>query len=107
MPAKLILTKMTTEGLFVETNLRKKRWVLFCSYNPPPKTLISENFNEIGKNLDLLLSKYDNFMLIGDLNAEPAEAAVSNFCEICNLKYLIKDKTCFKNPTKYWFDSNK
>ena len=39
-------------------------------------------------------------MLIGDLNAEPTEAAVSDFCEIYNLKNLIKDKTCFKNPTK-------
>ena len=62
--------------------------------------MISEHLNEIGKNLDLLLSKYDNFMLIGDLNAEPTEAAVSDFCEIYNLKHLIKDKTCFKNPTK-------
>ena len=56
--------------------------------------------NKIGKNLDLLLSKYGDFMLIGDLNAEPAEAAVSDFCEIYNLNNLIKDKTCFKNPTK-------
>ena len=39
-------------------------------------------------------------MLIGDLNAEPTEAAVFNSCEIYNLKNLIKDKTCFKNPTK-------
>ena len=55
--------------------------------------------NEIGKNLDLL-SKYDDFMLIGDLNAEPTGAAVSEFCEIYNPKHLSKDKTCFKNPTK-------
>ena len=39
-------------------------------------------------------------MLIGDLNAEPPEATVSDFCEIYNLKHLIKEKTCFKNPTK-------
>ena len=39
-------------------------------------------------------------MLIGDLNAEPTEAAVSDFCEIYILKHLIKDKTCFKIPTK-------
>ena len=63
-------------------------------------SLISKHLNKIGKNLDLLLSKYDNFMLIGDLNAEPTEATVSNFCEIYKLKHLIKDKTCFKNPTK-------
>ena len=62
--------------------------------------MISKHLNEIVKNLDLLLSKYDNFMLIGDLNAEPAEATVSDFCEIYNLKHLIRDKTCFKNPTK-------
>ena len=90
---------MTIEGFFVEINLRQKKMGLCCSYNPK-KPLISEHLNEIGKNLDLLLSKYDNFMLIGDLNAEPTEAAVSDFCEIYNLKHLIKDKTCFKNPTK-------
>ena len=32
------------------------------------KTLISEHLNEISKNLGLFLPKYDNFMLIGDLN---------------------------------------
>ena len=62
--------------------------------------MISEHLNEIGKNLDLLLSKYDNFLLIGDLNTEPTEAAVFNSCEIYNLKNSIIDKTCFKNPTK-------
>ena len=39
-------------------------------------------------------------MLIVDFNAEPTEATVFDFCEIYNLKHLIKDKTCFKNPTK-------
>ena len=39
-------------------------------------------------------------LLIGDLHTEPTEATVSDFCEIYNLKHLIKDKTCFKNPTK-------
>ena len=39
-------------------------------------------------------------MLIGDLNAELTEGPVSDFCETYNLKHLIKDKTCFKNPTK-------
>ena len=56
--------------------------------------------NEIGKNFHLLLSKYDNFLLIGDLNAETTETTVSDFCETYNLKHLIKVKTCFKNPTK-------
>ena len=35
-------------------------------------------------------------MLIGDLNAEPTEAAVFYFCEIYNLKHLIKEKHVLK-----------
>ena len=66
-----------------------------CLYNPK-KPLISEHLKETGKNLDLLLSKYDNFVLIGDLNAEPTEAVVSKFCEIYILKHLIKEKHVLK-----------
>ena len=42
--------------------------------------------------------KYDNFILLGDLNSEPTESAVKDFCEIYSCKNLIKDNTCFKNP---------
>ena len=37
---------------------------------------------------------------MGDFNTEPTDTALSNFCEIYNLKNLIKDNTCFKNPNK-------
>ena len=35
-------------------------------------------------------------MLMGDLNAEPTEAVVSDFCEIYNLKHSIKEKHVLK-----------
>ena len=76
---------MTIEGLFVEINLRKKKWLLCCSYNPK-KSLISNHLKEIGNNLDLLSSKYDNYLLMGDFNAEPSEPVISDFCEIYNTK---------------------
>ena len=44
-------------------------------------------------------STYENFLLLGDFNAEPTTTTVSDFCEIYNLKNIIKDKTCFKNPS--------
>ena len=47
--------------------------------------MTSEQLQEIDKNLDLLSSKYDKIMLIGDFNAEPAEIVVYDFCEIYNL----------------------
>ena len=38
---------------------------------------------------------------MGDFNAEPAGTAVSDFCEIYNLKNIIREKTCFKNPNNH------
>ena len=87
---------MKIEGFFIELNLRRKKWLLCCSYNPK-YSQISHHLKEIGKDLDVLTSKYDNIILMGDFNAEPADTVVSDFCEIYNLKNIIREKTCFKN----------
>ena len=88
---------MKVEGFFIELNLRRKKWLLCCSYDPK-YSQISHYLKEMGKDLDVLTSKYDNIILMGDFNAEPADTIVSNFCEIYNLKNIIREKTCFKNP---------
>ena len=46
------------------------------------------------------MSSYDNFLVIGDLNSEISEMAMSEFCETYNLQNLVKDPTCYKNPSK-------
>ena len=68
-----------------------------CSHNPN-KTFISVHLKEIGKNLGVYSSKYDNFILLGDLNSKPKEQSVEDFCQVCNCKNVIKGNTCFKNP---------
>ena len=78
--SKLIESKMTIEGLFVEINLRKKKWLLCCSYNPK-SFVISNHLKEIGNNFDLLSSKCDNYLLMGDFSEEPNELATSDFFE--------------------------
>ena len=97
IPTKLIDSQMKIEGFFIELNLRRKKWLLCCSYNPK-YSQISHHLKEIGKDLDVLTSKYDNIILMGDFNAEPADTFVSDFCEIDNRKNIIREKTCFKNP---------
>ena len=87
IPSKLIESKMTIEGLFVEINLRKKKWLLCCSYNPK-KSLISNHLKEIGNNLDLLSSKYDNYLLMGDFNAEPNDQLFPIFVKLIMLTTL-------------------
>ena len=70
-----------------------------CSYNPA-KSNISSHLRMVGKSLDSYMSSYDNFLVIGDLNSEISEMAMSEFCETCNLQNLVKDPTCYKNPRK-------
>ena len=60
---KLIECQMKIEGVFIELNLKRKRWLLCNSYYPKCSQ-ISHHFKEIGKYLDVLISKYDNIILI-------------------------------------------
>ena len=47
--------------------------------------------------MDNYSSKYDNFILLGDLNSDPTESAVRDICQIYGCQNLIKDN---KNPEK-------
>ena len=87
------------EGIFLEINLRKKKWLLCFSYNPK-KILIETHLNNISKVLDANLAKYDQYLLIGDLNSETTEPIMSEFCDTYSLKSLVKEATCFKNPER-------
>ena len=48
--------------------------------------------------MDIHSFNYDNFIFFGDLNADVSNKAVLDFCESYNLKSLINQATCFKNP---------
>ena len=43
---KLIDSQMKTEGFLIELNLRRKKWLLCCFYNPK-YSQISHHFKEI------------------------------------------------------------
>ena len=70
-----------------------------CSYNPA-KSNISTHLSIVGRSLDSFMSSYDNFLVIGELNSEIIEMAMSEFCETYNLQNLVKDPTCYKNPSQ-------
>ena len=53
IPTKLIDSQMKIEGFFIELNLRRKKWLLCCSYNPK-YSQISHHLKKIGKDLDFL-----------------------------------------------------
>ena len=91
----------SVENVLIEVNLRSKKWFLSCSYNPN-LTLLNNHIQNISKGLDFYSSKYDNFIALGDFNAETSDPIISEFCATHNLKNLIKEPTSFKslkNPT--------
>ena len=49
------------------------------------------------KGLDNSIGNYDDILLLGDFNSEFSELCLNDFCDIYNLKNLVKEPTCYKN----------
>jgi len=84
------------EGIFIEINLRKVKWLLFGTYHPPSQ---QDNyyFSNLGKAIDFYLKSYEKFLLVGDFNSNEADLHLSEFLNNYNAKNLVHDMTCFKS----------
>ena len=51
VPSDLLKTDSDIEAFYVELNVRRKKWLLCCSYNL--KTFITKHLAEVGRNHDL------------------------------------------------------
>ena len=69
---------------------------LSCSYSPKAN-LIADYLHGIGRGTDFYSSKYDNFIVLGDLNTEVSNSFMEQFCASYNLKSLIKEPTSFES----------
>ena len=84
------------EGIFIELTLRKKKWLIFGGYNPA-RELASSFFEQISKNLDENMTRFDDILIIGDFNSTMSDIPMKDFCDLYDLENLIKEPTCFKN----------
>ena len=99
IPSRLLTDykiKDNLELFFVEVNIRKKKWLLGCSYNPH-KNNISNHLHHLNKGLDVYLKSYDNILIMGDLNSEVSENCLNGFCNVNSLKTHNSGPTCYKN----------
>ena len=98
VPSNLLATdKEPIESLYVELNLRNKKYLISCSYNPH-KTMIKNHLATLSNFLDSYSSKYKKMLILGDFNVGIDEPHMKSFCVTYNLKNLIKKPTCNKNP---------
>ena len=70
IPSRLLLKHGFTgdiEGLYIELNFRKCKWLLLGTYHPPSQS-DQYYFNNLDKSLDTY-SNYEKNLLVGDFNA--------------------------------------
>ena len=90
-------TPTNVECIFIGISIRKKNLLLCCSYNPH-RSNISIHMHHLSKGLDIYMNKYDNILFLGDFNSETSENYLNDFCNAYNLRKMVKEETCFKNP---------
>ena len=66
------------ENIFIEINLRSKKRLILGFYNPHVGLMQNHTVN-LSKNLDFYSSRYENFIVIGDLAVKRLIIAWKNF----------------------------
>ena len=84
------------EGMFIEINLRKAKWLLFSAYHPPSQS-IEYFFEAVSVGLDKYISDFDRIILAGDFNCQDSDTKAQNFLDKYNFTNLVKEPTCFKS----------
>ena len=94
----LAIVYRPVEGRYVELNLRNDKWLINCSYNPHRNT-ISTSIDKLNKRSNLFSADYEKMILLGDFNVEVNDNHMKSFCENYDLKDLMKQPACYKNPS--------
>ena len=91
------IEKLLTESFLIELNLRRNKLLINCSYKPNNGN-IESYLDSISKILDIHLNKYENVILLGDCNGNTEDSFMESFWENYDLRFLVKEPMCFKNP---------
>ena len=74
------------------------KWLLNCSYDLH-KNNIGNHLKVLSDFLDSRSSTYEKVLILGDFNKELDDQNVKTFCDSYSLTSLIKQPTCYKNPS--------
>ena len=91
-------TQNQLKGFYIELDLRNGKWLLNCSYNPH-KNNIGNHLKALSDFLDSHSSTYEKILILGDFNVEADDQNMKTFCDSYSLTSLIKQPTCYKNPS--------
>ena len=72
--------------------------LLLCFSYYTKKSNNREHLECLNKNVALYLLKYEYFLVLKDFDIFVEGSSMSEFCDTYNLKSLIREATCYKNP---------
>ena len=84
------LNKVERKKLRIRSKLKKN------AGNNRLRLSVSRSLKNISAQVDKYLSKYENIIVMGDLNCPVTEVDMDNFCDTYDLVNLITEPTCFK-----------
>ena len=82
----------------IRQKLKQGRFITLCTLRHPMQEKFSYRIIPIENNrgINFYSSKYGNFIVLDDLNAEDFNSFLEQFFSSHNLKSLFKEPTCFK-----------
>ena len=80
------------EGIFIELNFKKYKILVLGTYRPPNSDKL-DYFDSISNSLDLYLTKYEKFVLLGDfnVNVNNTDPIFREFIEKYSAKNIVKN----------------
>ena len=98
------------ESICFEISVKKRKWVIFSIYRPPYDQNLHQYFKYISNAIDKALGKYENFIIMGDINIDKERdkglklSLLRNFCDTYSFQNLIKAKTCITKSSESSLD---
>ncbi len=82
----------------IEVWLRKEKCFIVSVYKPPPAN-VNVFISKLSQMCDQLYRESDNIILIGEININMKckVSELHDLCDLYNLKYIVKEPTCFKS----------
>ena len=93
----------TSETICIEVTISKKKWCIIFVHRPPHSNNKKVFFSELTTSLNQATNKYDNIIVMGDLNIGTQQNGtdtshyLSDLCDTFSLANLISSSTCFKS----------
>ena len=104
--AKRILEyeNINIETICIGITISKRKWCLTFAYRPPYQNIKATLFMELNKSLCNIARKYENILIIGNLNINydnlkkaDAHSHLSYLCDTFSLSNLVNGVTCVKS----------